>query len=88
MKIETKYNNGDTVFFMMQNKVATGEVHQVTTSTPHFPKAETTRTQIEYLIYISLECDFYDERSKERIHHVLLREKDLFATKEELLASL
>lgn len=82
MKIETKFNIEDTVYFMYYNKIREEKVYSIHTNS-YFSTAD---RKIELLI----EYTFYNlkEKSNGMSNREKFKEHSVFATKEELLASL
>ena len=72
MDIKTKYDIGQSVFFMKDNKVETSAIRQITLDV-WYNKDKNVKERISYCLFSS--SQFYEE-------------KDLFPTKEELLKSL
>lgn len=72
MKIETKFNVGDEVWFIRHNKITKGEISIVHTS------SDGSLTNTSYQIRMSSSPADYFE----------LYENEYFATKEELIKSL
>ena len=79
--IEHKYTVGDFIQFMYSNKVAEGKVESVQISVIKGSYPKITKTKINY--YIAFKHPML--QTNETIN---LSEIDVFATKEELLASL
>lgn len=79
--IEHKYTVGDFIQFMYSNKVAEGKVESVQISVNKGSYPKITETKINY--YIAFKHPML--QTNETIN---LSEIDVFATKEELLASL
>ena len=79
--IEHKYTVGDFIQFMYSNKVTEGKVASVQISVNKGSYPKTTETNINY--YIAFKHPML--QTNETIN---LSEVDVFATKEELLASL
>lgn len=79
--IEHKHTVGDEIYFMYNNKVAEGKVEevQVIVKQGNYPKI--TETKINY----SISFKHPTLQTNEKVN---LSEVDVFATKEELLASL
>ena len=79
--IEHKYTVGDFIQFMYNNKVAEGKVDsvQIFVNKGNYPKV--TETKINY----SISFKHPTLQTNEKVN---LSEVDVFATKEELLASL
>ena len=75
MTIETKYNIGDEVFYMKDNKVRTLKITQINMLVQLIPKT------IGYGCEINQVVDYGDGRT-------VLTEYECFSTKEELLKSL
>ena len=74
MKIETRFNVDDNVYFMHENRVATAQVATVQVYT-HKPHGDRVVTGIKYYLKHLGKSDGYMEDA-------------LFASKEELLKSL
>ena len=74
MKIETRFNVDDKVYFMHDNRVATGQVAAVQVYA-HKPYSDKVVTVTKYYLKYSCKSDGYMEDA-------------LFASKEELLKSL
>ena len=75
MRIETRYDVGHHVFFLSDNKVVSGEVSVIRTSSGKWDKRVGLESFIKYVII-----------TEHKTHE--LDEVDVFPTKEELLESL
>lgn len=74
MTIETKFNIGDTVWFLKNNKVTSMEVWCI----------EVSATKI----YVKPTYVFFRAATSQNEGHLYFAEEDCFQTKEELLQSL
>lgn len=75
MKIETKYNIGDEVWFIRDNKVQSLKITQLNVLMSLLPKTDGYGCEINQVV------DYGDRRT-------VLAEYECFPTKEELLKSL
>jgi len=82
MKIETKYNIGDTVWTISENKVKSGKITQPYTFTPYTVNFKYDLTKLIGWKLDKLEWKTDSERPIVRL------EEELFLTKEELIQSL
>ena len=80
MTIETNYNLGQEVYFMYDNKVQSAKIVEVIITI--------TDLNAQYCIDHT-KCEYkLDFRAKERANLMVKEEKELFATREDLLKSL
>jgi hypothetical protein len=83
MEIKTKYNIGDTVWFISENRAKSGIITQPTTFHPVLNRNDV----YDLTDFLGWRLDLVEfmDRSMTLVRR---REKDLFSTKEELLKSM
>jgi hypothetical protein len=83
MKIETKYNVGDTVFVMSNNKIRSGKIVK-----PHFDNDYSGKKEFNLEKMLGWELDIKEFILSMHESNVRRLETEIFLTKEELLADL
>jgi hypothetical protein len=86
MKIETKFNIGEEIFFLNDGKIVSHTIEDINTRSKNIGKEDdaedTIVTEVSYMVKIGNKNSVLDYNYKS------VAEKDAFVTREELIQSL